>query len=80
MIKLELFYNSEVDNETEKLAQKLKEKFADKVDIFLRDTTKDQIPENYGIINPPAAVIDGRQKIKIEGHEEFEKLIMKAIF
>lgn len=80
MIKLELFYNSEVDNETEKLAQKLKEKFADKIDVFLKDTTKDQIPENYGIINPPAAVIDGRQKIKIEGHEEFEKLVMKAIF
>lgn len=80
MIKLEIFYNSDVDSETQKLAERLKEKFEDNVDVVLKDTENDLIPESYGVINPPVAVIDGKQKVKIEGHKEFEKLVMKAIF
>jgi thiol-disulfide isomerase/thioredoxin len=80
MVKIELFYNSNTDNETPKLANELKDKFGNKVEIVKIDTSEEQIPESYGIINPPTAVINEKQKIKIEGHDSLSEIVSKAIF
>lgn len=80
MIKIELFYNSNIDSETPKLANKLKETFGDKVEIIVMDTYEEPIPEAYGIINPPVAVINEKRKIKIEGFDSLSEVVGKAIF
>ncbi|MBZ4643650.1 MAG: hypothetical protein PWQ25_1505 [Deferribacteres bacterium] len=80
MIKVEVFYNSGVDSRTPEIAEDLKYKFGSKVDVRLIDLSDEKAPEEYGIINPPEVVIDGKKKIKIEGSDSLKEIVTKVIF
>lgn len=80
MIKVEIFYNSGVDGKTPEVAEELKYKFGDKIQVKLVDTSKEVIPEEYGIVNPPEAVINGKKKIKIDGADSLKEIVSKVIY
>lgn len=80
MVKVEIFYNSGVDTKTPELVEEIKYKFGNNVDVRLIDLSEEKAPEDYGIINPPEAVIDGKKKIKLEGEDSLKEIITKVIF
>lgn len=80
MVKIEVFYNSGVDTKTPEMAEDIKYKFGNKVDVRLIDLSNEKAPEEYGIINPPEVVIDGKKKMKIEGEDSLKEIVTKVIF
>lgn len=80
MIKVEIFYNSGVDDKTPELAENLRYKFGDKVNVLLIDTSEEVVPEEYGVINPPEAVINSKKKIKIKGEDSLKEIVSKVIY
>ncbi|MGA1847561.1 hypothetical protein [Deferribacter abyssi] len=80
MIKVEIFYNGEKDKKTPELVESIRHKFGDKVEVKLIDTSKEKTPEDYGTINPPEVVIDGKTKLKLDSKEKLEEIVTKAIF
>ncbi|MCB4203986.1 hypothetical protein LF845_03310 [Deferribacterales bacterium Es71-Z0220] len=80
MVKVEIFYNSGVDTKTPDVAEDIKYKFGSKVDVRLIDLSSEKAPEEYGIINPPEAVVDGKKKVKLDGEDSLKEIISKVIF
>jgi hypothetical protein len=80
MLKIEVFYNGTVDNETPKKSEEIAERYGRKIDLYLVDLSEDTAPEHYGIINPPVMVIDGRQIYKLDGPDSLAGIVGKAIF
>jgi hypothetical protein len=80
MVKVEIFYNSGVDSKTSEIAEEIKYKFGGKVDVKVVDLSNESAPEEYGIINPPVAVIDGKKKIQLAGEDSLKEIITKVIF
>ncbi|MCX8084634.1 MAG: hypothetical protein N3C60_06940 [Calditerrivibrio sp.] len=80
MVKIEIYYNANIDKETPEIAENIKYKFGKNVKVDLFDTNEVPVPEKYGIINPPAAVIDGKRIIKIDGRDSLEEIVTKVIF
>lgn len=80
MLKIELFYNGEVDNQTPAMADELISKYGGKIDLYLVDVSKETSPAEYGTINPPELVLDGRQKFKLEGPDSLKGIVQHAIF
>jgi len=80
MLKIEVFYNGEVDNETPLKAEEIIEKHGKGIDLYLVDISEETAPEKYGTINPPVVVIDGKQVYKLEGPDSLAGIIRHAIF
>jgi hypothetical protein len=80
MVKIEIFYNGNIDKETPEVAEDIKYKFGKNVSVFLCDTNEETIPEKYGILNPPVAIIDGKKIVKITGRDSLEEIVSKVIF
>lgn len=80
MVKLEVYYNGNIDKETPELMESIKYKFGKNVSVSLFDTNEHVIPEKYGILNPPVAVINGKKIIKINGRDSLEEIVSKVIF
>jgi hypothetical protein len=80
MLKIEIFYDGSVDNETPAKADEMKEKYGDKADIYLLDISEETAPESYGTINPPMVVLNGKQSYKIEGPDSLGSIVKHAIF
>lgn len=80
MVKVEIFYNSGVDSKTLEIAEEIKYKFGGKVDIKVVDLANESAPEEYGTINPPVAIIDGKKMIQLKGEDSLKEIITKVIF
>jgi hypothetical protein len=80
MIKVEVFYNGTVDNKTPAVAEELMERHGEKVDLYLIDIAEHTAPQNYGTINPPAVVVDGKQMFRLEGPDSLAGIVGKVIF
>ncbi|PLX67533.1 MAG: hypothetical protein C0603_09070 [Denitrovibrio sp.] len=80
MLKVEVFYNGDVDNETPLVADELKTKYGSDIDIYVQDIAIDTAPDAYGTINPPVVVIDGKQMFQLDEPEGLTNIVSKAIF
>lgn len=80
MVKLEVFYNGTVDQETPVKAEKLKMKYGRGVDLYIVDISEDTAPAAYGIINPPVVVVDEKQVFKLEGPDSLAGIVKHVIF
>ncbi|ADD69183.1 hypothetical protein Dacet_2421 [Denitrovibrio acetiphilus DSM 12809] len=80
MLKIEVFYDGTEDNETPLKAEEIREKYGNKVDLYLLDISEETAPAVYGTINPPAVVLDGKQVYKLEGASSLAGIVKNAIF
>lgn len=80
MVKLEVFYNGTVDQETPVKAEQLKKKYGRGVDLYIIDISEDTAPEAYGTINPPIVVVDEKQVFKLEGPDALTGIVRHVIF
>lgn len=80
MLKIELFYNGDIDTKTPAMADELISKYGDKIDLYLVDVARETSPSEYGIINPPELVLGGKQKFKLEGPDSLAGIVRNAIF
>lgn len=80
MLKVEIFYNSTVDNDTPAKADEIRAKYKGKVDVYLLDISEHTAPEKYGIINAPSVVIDEKQIYKLEGPDSLTGIVKNVIF
>lgn len=78
-MKVEIFYDSSVDTQTPSVVADLRKKHPT-VDVILKDTDNEQTPHEYGIINPPTAVVDGKKIIQIERPDSLMNIVTKVIF
>jgi hypothetical protein len=79
-MKIEIFYDGELDKKTPELAEDIRYRYGAKVEVVLIDISEEQVPEKYGIINAPVAVLGGDRIIKLEGPNSLENIVTKAIF
>ena len=80
MLKVEVFYNGDVDNETPLVADELKTKYGSDIDVYVQDISIDTAPDAYGIINAPVVVLGGKEKFQLDGPEGLTSVVTKAIF
>jgi len=80
MLKIEIFYNGDIDKVTPKKADELISKYGGKIDLYLVDVSKETAPAEYGTINPPELVLGGKQKFKLEGPDSLSGIVQNAIF
>jgi len=80
MLKVEVFYDGSSDRETPLLADELKTKYSGNIDLYLLDISEDTAPEGYGIINPPAVVLDEKKVVQLEAPSGLSSVVAKAIF
>lgn len=80
MLKIEIFYNGDIDKETIKVADELRAKYGDKIDLYTVDVSKETSPEKYGTINPPVLILDGKQKFRLDGPDSMSTIVRCAIF
>lgn len=77
---IEIFYDGEVDTETPALAEKLKTRYKEQVEIKLINLATETAPPEYGIINPPLAVLNKDTFIPFKGPAVADHIASKAIF
>lgn len=80
MLKIEIFYNGDIDTATPKKADEFRSKYGDRIDLYLVDVSKDTSPAKYGTINPPELVLDGKQRFRLEGPDSLSTIVRCAIF
>lgn len=80
MLKLEIFYDGSSDRETPLKADGLKEKYGQKIDLYLVDISEETAPEKYGTINPPVVVVDEKQVFQLEGQDSLAGIVRNVIF